>query len=268
MELTTEVLDTRHFPFLEKIKPDKWQNYLASFEFYIYNSFCVCWIFKLDEKYVGTGTVILFEDSAWLAHIIVDQSHQKKGIGTRITQKLIQFCHKENIHKIQLLATDDGEKVYKKLGFKPHSRQVFYGTHPLTSFSDRELGFVPLTKEWIPEVFRLDQTSTGENRSELLKTTINHIYIKIENGKLIAFKAPNLGRGLMISTDPDFGVEMLKQYCNQHSILVFPEGNETALNFATKYKLQYFRSAQKMYFTTPAIGRSDWIYGRVGGNMG
>jgi GNAT superfamily N-acetyltransferase len=43
--------------------------------------------------------------------------YREKGVATTIIKKIIEEAKKENVSIINLLATEDGEKVYRKLGF-------------------------------------------------------------------------------------------------------------------------------------------------------
>lgn len=59
--------------------------------------------------------------------IIIDQNHQKKGIGTKLMQELIKLAkekfHLEFIH-LEVYAGNPAINLYRKLGFEQ------YGTHP------------------------------------------------------------------------------------------------------------------------------------------
>jgi N-acetylglutamate synthase-like GNAT family acetyltransferase len=43
--------------------------------------------------------------------------YRKNGIGTNVIKKIIEEAKEQNVSIINLLATEDGENVYKKLGF-------------------------------------------------------------------------------------------------------------------------------------------------------
>src|SRR5690606_26944143 len=109
---------------------------------------------------------------------------------------------------------------------------------------------------------------SGENRSNLLTSVAPNILVKKNHHEVTAFKIPDLGTGFMVSKDPEFGIEMIRQYSNLQPILVFPEANEVAERFAKSQNLEFFRDALKMYVGAPAAGKSEWVYGRIGGNMG
>jgi N-acetylglutamate synthase-like GNAT family acetyltransferase len=52
-----------------------------------------------------------------LLNVYTYPKYRKNGIGTIIVEKIIAEAKEQDVSIINLLATEDGEKVYKKLGF-------------------------------------------------------------------------------------------------------------------------------------------------------
>jgi ribosomal protein S18 acetylase RimI-like enzyme len=87
----------------------------------IQNSFYFVSAYK-DEKLVGFGRML----SDGIAHavlfdVIVDPEHQRKGIGKKITEMLIEECKRLKIRDIQLFCAKGKIDFYKKLGFQSRS---------------------------------------------------------------------------------------------------------------------------------------------------
>lgn len=53
-----------------------------------------------------------------LLNVFTYPEYRNRGIATELLKKLIEEARKENITAISLSSTRDGEKLYKKLGFK------------------------------------------------------------------------------------------------------------------------------------------------------
>lgn len=70
------------------------------------------------DKPIGTGTLIPFGKVGGVFNIAVLPEFQKKGYGTAIIEFLKQRAIELNIEKIILLTSSDGEKLYRKVGFK------------------------------------------------------------------------------------------------------------------------------------------------------
>jgi GNAT superfamily N-acetyltransferase len=52
-----------------------------------------------------------------LLNVYTYPEYRRKGIGTEVIKRIIEEAKKQNISAIDLLATEDGKKVYEKLGF-------------------------------------------------------------------------------------------------------------------------------------------------------
>jgi predicted GNAT family N-acyltransferase len=75
----------------------------------------------VDEKKV-TGCVVLVplneeRTKVQLIQMAVDKNFQKKGIGKTLVNKVISFCKKNNIHKIEIHSRADVISFYEQLGF-------------------------------------------------------------------------------------------------------------------------------------------------------
>jgi GNAT superfamily N-acetyltransferase len=53
-----------------------------------------------------------------LLNVFTYPEYRNQGIATELLKKIIEEAGKENINTISLSSTKDGEKLYKKLGFK------------------------------------------------------------------------------------------------------------------------------------------------------
>jgi predicted GNAT family N-acyltransferase len=52
-----------------------------------------------------------------LLNVFTYPEYRKNGISTNIMKMVLEESKKQNISEIELLATEDGEKIYKKFGF-------------------------------------------------------------------------------------------------------------------------------------------------------
>lgn len=91
---------------VKKLQPDGWGDIIPEFTFYIEVNYCYPIKATFGNKIVGIGTTIAFENSCWLAHIIVDIEFRKKGIGYEIVRELLRIPVGHSIHSYSLLATE------------------------------------------------------------------------------------------------------------------------------------------------------------------
>lgn len=103
---------------IRELQPEGWPDIVPEFEFYIRKGFCHP-LKAIDKgSIVGAGASILFSRTAWLAHIIVRKEHRKRGIGYKITQKLLNDQRVRSTGTVLLIATEPGRPVYEKAGFQ------------------------------------------------------------------------------------------------------------------------------------------------------
>ena len=78
-----------------------------------------CFVAVLDGHVAGTVTSTCYStDLAWIGMMLVDHSHRRRGIATRLMTACLQFLRSKGIGCIKLDATPLGEPVYRRLGFQ------------------------------------------------------------------------------------------------------------------------------------------------------
>jgi hypothetical protein len=82
--LNSDMNEIRH------LQPEGCPDIVPGFEFYIGKEFCHPLKALIDNRIAGIGTSIIFNKTAWLAHIIVGKDYGNKGTGYEITQKLLK----------------------------------------------------------------------------------------------------------------------------------------------------------------------------------
>ena len=91
------------------------------------NGTFISWIAEYEEKPVGIGSMVLREQpghskipNGKVGHILnmyTIPKFRKNGICGEILKRLIKEGEKLNLSKIDLLATEQGESLYRKFGF-------------------------------------------------------------------------------------------------------------------------------------------------------
>jgi len=98
-----------------------WNDFLKLNKEQLVQAMAQSWhvIYAYDqEKLVGTGRVV--SDgviNAYLCGLGVDPDYRKQGIGTEISRRLAEQCHRSNLH-IQFFCEEDLVSYYTKMGFK------------------------------------------------------------------------------------------------------------------------------------------------------
>ena len=100
--------------------------------------------------------------------VIVDPTAQGAGIGRAITERVLAAA---GHRALRLLATEDGHRLYEKLGFVPTSK---YQRHQgvCTTYGTTNPAIRPSSELDRARVLALDRSTTGVDRQEV----INHLF--------------------------------------------------------------------------------------------
>ncbi|AEH23468.1 ribosomal-protein-alanine acetyltransferase [Thermodesulfobacterium geofontis OPF15] len=108
---------------------EKWSYFQILREFK--NDFSKILVFKEKEEIIGYLIFREIEPEIEILKIGVRKEYQRKGVGTKLMQKLIEIAKEKNISKIFLevkASNLSAYNFYKKLGFKEmYRRKNYYG---------------------------------------------------------------------------------------------------------------------------------------------
>jgi GNAT superfamily N-acetyltransferase len=254
---------------IRKLQPEGWPDIVPEFEFYVRKGFC-CPIKAIsNSKIVGVGALIVFGNTAWIAHIIVEKNHRNSGIGFQITEKLINDGNDRSVKSFLLIATELGLPVYKKAGFRILSEyQYFKRDKPWRNF--------PLSPNIYPyevvfdlKIYELDEKISGENRKSLLIDYLENTLVYIQDNSVSGFYMPDLGEGLIYASTADAGLELMKIKYSKVDKAVLPGENHPGTNFLRQNGFTPSGTNGTRMILGPEI---NWIPGqifsRIGGNFG
>ncbi len=98
------------------------------------NKFSRIWVLKTDKKIVGYLIFREIKPEIEILRIGTKKEYRRKGAGTKLIKKLINFADKEKINKIFLevkISNSQAYNFYKKLGFKElYERKNYYKNEP------------------------------------------------------------------------------------------------------------------------------------------
>lgn len=265
--ITIDPLTSEDVEYVGALQPDGWGNILTSIRFYCTAAFCHPLKATIDDKIVGIGTAILHGSTAWLAHIIVHKDYRNAGIGTAITNSLIGLVRKTSCETILLIATPLGEPVYKKLGFDVETQYIFFDNGSLPEPADN-VNVVQFHERYRIALMEFDHRVSGEYRQELFTPFLAGSKIFLESNELKGFYLPTLGEGLIISSDPQAGTELMKHRGRMNNLFCIPVDNKHGIHFLEQNGYQKLREASRMILGKKILWDASQIYNRIGGNLG
>jgi len=254
--------------YLNNLRPEGWADISPAFEFYL-KSHQAHPIKVLDEDIiVGLGAAVVHNEVAWLAHIIVHPKWRNQGIGSLITNTLIQDAHKHGCNTLSLIATDMGAPVYAKLGFETETEYLFYKDIEADSTWEIPADVIVCDEQHCSQIIDMDLHVSGEERQYLLKPHLADAYVFARNGKVEGYYLPSLGEGLINAQSTEAGIELMKLRLQTHNNAAFPIENKVMSAFFVQLGCQPFKQAKRMVLGPKRNWQGTQMYNRIGGNLG
>ena len=233
---------------LNHLPPEEWQiDYEAFLKDFIDEDFFHAFIQIQDNKVIGTGNILLKGKIGWLGNIIVDKSCRGKGLGYQMTKFLVEFLDKKGCETQLLIATELGESVYKKLGFR---KLTEYQSFDSTVDNDFNLSdsIKKLELSDLEKVCKLDLETNMEVRAHLIDKFYNNGFgFFNDDNELLGFYLPEFGRGLVISKDKQAGIELLKlKHSTKGKRTLLPIENQIGIQLLEKMGLNKGEESSRM----------------------
>ena len=159
---------------LNNLPPSEWKfDYEALLRDFIDEDFFYAFIQVQDNKIVGTGNIFSKGKIGWLGNIMVGKSCRGNGLGYHMTKFLVDFSEDKGCETQLLIATELGEAVYKKLGFRKLTEYVSFDSEIDNDFnfpnSVRKLELSDLES-----IYKLDLETNSEDRTHLIHKFYNN----------------------------------------------------------------------------------------------
>lgn len=253
---------------LPDVQPMDWGDLMPIFKFYISSPFCYPVKITDDVGIAGVGAALFHKKTAWIGHIMVRPDAQGSGVGTKITQYIIDLIKQRNVNSIHLVSTPEGIALYKKLGFKRQWDYLFY-QQPTVDIPQTQLRLVPAKRlELKDEIFDLDKLFAREDRSDLLRHFVHDALVACEADKVIGVYFPTLQEGLILSKDRDVGLELAKLRLKDRLRSVVPEQHEAVNQLMISCGMNILRRGVRMTLGKELKPQTDLLFQRIGGNLG
>ncbi|MHA4807382.1 GNAT family N-acetyltransferase [Flavitalea flava] len=260
---------------LEEIKglqPQDWPDIHPHYAFYVNAPFCTPIGVNIDGRIVGIGTSIRFDDTAWIAHIIVDSHFRNRGIGNRIVSELVSALQKEGVETCSLIATELGYSVYKKIGFRVVSEYSFLTRITPWAFSNASTDnnkIFPFEEKYRRAIYAMDQQVSGENREKMIEGHLEGAQVFLENNTVRGYLLPALNEGLIIADTVEAGTTLMKMKYVTGDRAVLPSDNLAGMNFLLQNGFTMIeRKGVRMVLGKEIHWQPSAIYSRIGGNLG
>lgn len=266
--LSMEKFTQNDLSLIDALEPEGWGSLIPRFQFFL--SFNNCFAFKQmeGEEIAALGAIICFPDSFWLACIITHPDFKRQGRGERVTRFLIDKAVNNPNAAIQLIATDAGFPLYRKLGFIEDGTYVhFQWEENAFSFPEDDSVF-PIAATDRASVLELDRLQSGEDRESLLSAYLGDAVVIRHGDRIAGFCLPSFGEGLIVADEHDAGIVLMKWRMMRKKNAALPEENKVAVEFYRSLGLLPVRISRRMYFCKKADWKANKLFNRISGQLG
>jgi GNAT superfamily N-acetyltransferase len=264
-----DIIHTGDLENLKLLQPEGWPDIVPEFEKYIRADFCYPIKALVDDTIAGIGTLMLFEDTAWIGHMIVDKEFRNRGIGYRILTELLNILDNTSIETCLLIASELGRPLYLKAGFRDVTEYCFMRREKPWEEKSVHEKISRYMNDQISVILELDQKVTGENREKLIMEHLKDASVYIDNSTIQGFYLPKLKEGPIIAENEKAGLALMELKYSGPDKAVLPSDNKAGIRFLDEHG--FVKSDKKG--TRMIRGKDiDWkpenIYSRIGGNFG
>ncbi len=199
-----------------------WNQNQEDWKFFIETNPEGNYIASFHGTVAGTVTTIPYEEKfSWIGLALVHPDYRRRGIGRRLLNAAIYYAQPFGV--IRLDATSEGRKLYRTLGFKDEAlweRMVRLPNHVHTLSHP---GILPLQKENISQILKLDISAFGASRKQLLAHLHTHFpdlsFCHISNDEIHGYCLGRKGRlyhqiGPVVATNIEIAKSLLNTYIN------------------------------------------------------
>jgi len=254
---------------LRHLQPEGWSDIFPDLLFYINSDFCNPVKMAVDESIAGIGASIRFHDTAWLAHIIVDAGFRNRGIGYQIVEKLLNDLENSGISTCLLTATELGQPVYTRAGFRNESEYIFLARETPWTEASPSSNIVPFSEEFRQAIFEMDMSATGEGRDKLLSPCLMDAKLYIKHNKMMGYFLPGLREGLIVAENEEAGLDLMNVKYASADKAILPAENRAGVEFLIKRGFAITdKKGTRMIRGNEVHWKPEMIYSRIGGNVG
>ena len=253
---------------LPELQPPGWGDLVPRFRFFIQASFCFPIKISIHGKMIGIGASICHADSAWLACIVIHPDHRNQGLGTIITQKLMDGLDQGIYKTIFLDATHLGFPVYQKLGFQTELEYLHFRSEEAYSIPSNDEFLIDYLPEYLNQILELDSEVSGENRRLTILQYVDGAKLFLEANRLEGFFLPQLSDGLIVANTSQAGISLMKFRLQTRNFSIFPESNEEAIRLVEDLHFSHYRSSKRMRWGSARSWKPHMLFNRISGQLG
>jgi GNAT superfamily N-acetyltransferase len=269
MTMQIEPITSKDLDNILHLQPEGWSDIVPDLTFYATSDFCNPVKMVIGESIAGIGASIQFHHTAWLAHIIVDPGFRNRGIGYQIVGRLLKDLEKSGTESCLLTATELGQPVYNRSGFRNVAEYIFLNREKPWQEVPFSPDVVDFREEFRHYVYKMDMHATGERRELLLSPFLKDARLYVRNNIMMGYLIPGLREGLIIAENDEAGFALMNAKYATVDKAILPADNKAGVEFLLKHGFaDSGKKGTRMILGKDIPWKPEMIYSRIGGNVG
>ena len=215
-----------------------------------------CFVAELNGYSVGTTTICIFENVAWIAMVLVDKDARGQGVGTKLLKHSLDYLDGRKVETVRLDATRLGQPIYEKLGFVPEYELARF--EGIARQGKTGLSITEAVPEFFADMIEYDRQVTGTNREKMLsllfKEFPQNTFIFTDDDKIEGFITMRPGANAVqigpcvasMNAGPALLSDALNRCAGKAVFVDIPTGNVPAVKIAESSGLKIQRRFMRM----------------------
>lgn len=257
-------------PKLIGFAPPEWNTNLSLiFGFHFGHPYFFPIVAEVEGELAGCANGILFGRTGWLGNIIVLPNYRGHGLGTGLTQYLVDYFFTKGCITQILVATSMGEPIYRKIGFRKVSEYIFLNSPDNPSVLSAE-SIRPCRPDDYDKICRIDYSITAEDRRSFLARFLATGWVhESSRDEIDGFFLPEMGQGAILAENDEAGLGLISHKMKSGGkLIVLPKQNKSALTYLSIHGYQEVIRAPRMVLGPDLNWQPANIYSRGSGYSG
>jgi len=230
-----------------------------------------CFVADLKDEVVGSVTTTPYTCFGWIGMVLVKEELRRRGIGSALMRRAIEYLWKKGIATARLEADPPGVPLYEQLSFvKECNSERWYREGPPLPPVD---GVRQATEADLRKIPALDRQAFGDDRTRVLVRLLRCSEFalvsdhKPAKGMLMArMTAHGVLFGPFVAAEPQLAEHLLKAGLSRVTdapvFVGVPETHENARNLLRRYGFKQRAALSRMYLgSVPKTGDPRLEYG-------
>jgi GNAT superfamily N-acetyltransferase len=141
---------------------------------------------RVQGQVAATAFAIVYGPAlAWVGTVLTHRAHQGKGYARLLMQRLMEQLQAAGVRCAMLDATEFGQPLYTRLGYRPLYRVNVYGGTPQITLTQPPAR--PYRPEHLPQIIALDTALMGVERPAALAHMAERGWVRLDGDRVTGY---------------------------------------------------------------------------------